>query len=66
VSWKSKKQDVVSRSSTESEYRGLGSISSEITWILKLLTDMGINNLIPVTVFCDNASAIKLVLNPFS
>lgn len=65
ISWKSKKkQATVSRSSTESEYRALGSIACEIIWVLKLLFDLGIKSLIPVKVFCDNESAIKLALNP--
>ncbi|XP_052621017.1 secreted RxLR effector protein 161-like [Lactuca sativa] len=64
VSWKSKKQSTVSRSSTESEYKALGSVTCEIIWILKLLYDLGITGLNPVNIFCDNESAIKLVLNP--
>ncbi|KAI3750087.1 hypothetical protein L2E82_20712 [Cichorium intybus] len=63
VSWRSKKQDTVSRSSTESEYRALGSVACEITWILKVLFDLGKKELIPVNIFCDNESAIKLALN---
>ncbi|KAI3508514.1 hypothetical protein L1887_23522 [Cichorium endivia] len=64
LSWKSKKQDTVSRSSTESEYRALGSIACEITWILKVLFDLKIKGLTHVNIFCDSESAIKLVLNP--
>nr|KAJ0195950.1 hypothetical protein LSAT_V11C700347840 [Lactuca sativa] len=64
VSWKRKKQSTVSRSSTESEYRALGSVTCEIVWILKLLCDLGITGLNPIKIFCDNESAIKLVLNP--
>nr|CAD1839503.1 unnamed protein product [Ananas comosus var. bracteatus] len=33
VSWKSKKQDRVSKSSTESEYRAMSAACSEITWL---------------------------------
>lgn len=64
VSWKSKKKDTVSRSSTESKYRALGSIACEITWILKVLFNLGKKGLIPVNIFCDNEYAIKLALNP--
>nr|KAJ0189315.1 hypothetical protein LSAT_V11C800419360 [Lactuca sativa] len=48
VSWKIKKQSIVSRSSTESEYRALGSVACEVLWILKLLFDVGITALTPV------------------
>ncbi|XP_023742003.1 secreted RxLR effector protein 161-like [Lactuca sativa] len=41
ISWKSKKQSTVSRSSTESEYRALGSVTCEVLWILKVLSDIG-------------------------
>lgn len=62
VSWKSKKLATVSRLSTESEYRALGSVTCETIWILKLLFDLGIKDLTPVKVYCDNESAIKLAL----
>lgn len=65
ISWKSKKQDTVSRSTTESEYRALGSMSCEVAWVIMILTELKIDKLLPVEVFCDNSYAIKLALNPF-
>lgn len=65
ISWKSKKYDIVSHSSTEPEYLTLGTVSCEIIWKLKILFDIGIKNLIPVPIFCDNESTIKLVMNLF-
>lgn len=64
VSWKSKKQSTMSRSSTESEYSALGTITCEILWILKNLKDVKFDKLTPVSVFYDNESTIKLFLNP--
>ena len=64
VSWRSKKQSTISRSSTESEYRALGSLTCEIIWVLKVLYDLGFSNMVLVDVFCDSESAIKLALNP--
>ena len=64
ISWKSKKQPTVSRSSTESEYRALAIVSCEIMWIIKVLRDLQINVKRPVDVLVDNQSAIQLSLNP--
>ena len=40
VSWRSKKQDMVSRSSTEAEYRALADTTCELVWLHWLLADM--------------------------
>lgn len=64
ISWKSKKQSIVSKSSSEAEYRALSSTASEITWLVRLLTELGVTNLQPVTLFCDNQSAIHIAHNP--
>ncbi|GJT76414.1 reverse transcriptase domain-containing protein [Tanacetum coccineum] len=64
ISWQSKKQAVVSRSSTEAEYRALADCSCEITWLNSLLKDLHIPITTPVKVFCDNSSAIALASNP--
>ncbi|CAM8895858.1 unnamed protein product [Rhodiola kirilowii] len=64
VSWKTRKQAVVSRSSVESEYRSMASACSEIVWLTRLLTDMHIPVVCPVPLFCDSQSAIHLARNP--
>jgi hypothetical protein len=64
VSWKSKKQSTVSRSSSEAEYRALASLSCEIQWLHYLLADLHIPIKSPSSVYCDNASAIYLAHNP--
>lgn len=60
MSWKSKKQATVSRSSIESEYRALASVTCEIMWILNILKDLGVKELLPVNLLCDNRSAIQI------
>lgn len=41
VFWCIKKQPVVSRSNTESEYRTVADATSEVLWLFWLLVDMG-------------------------
>lgn len=36
ISWKSKKQPTVSKSSVETEYKSLSSIASELVWLNSL------------------------------
>ncbi|GJX24745.1 ribonuclease H-like domain-containing protein [Tanacetum coccineum] len=64
VFWKSKKQNTLSKSSTEAEYRTLVSVTSEVIWILNFLKDLQIENLLPVSLHCDSNSAIKIAANP--
>ncbi|PWA59587.1 homogeneously-staining region [Artemisia annua] len=64
ISWISKKQLVVSRSSTEAEYRALADCTCEITWLKCLLQDLTVKIPQPVSILCDNESAIALASNP--
>ena len=64
ASWKSKKQSVVSKSSAESEYRAMSQAASEVTWLVRLLDELQIKNLTPVTLYCDNQSALHIAKNP--
>ena len=64
VSWCVKKQKVVSRSSTEAEYRALAMVVVELYWIRMLLKDLRLPLHSPPTVWCDNQSAIALATNP--
>nr|GFA00207.1 ribonuclease H-like domain-containing protein [Tanacetum cinerariifolium] len=64
VSWKSKKQATLSRSSTEAEYRSMASAVCEVTWIVKILKDLKFSSNIPAFLFCDNSSVIQIATNP--
>ena len=64
ISWSSKKQQTVSRSSTEAEYRALSSTAAEIDWIKQLLKFLHISTSGTPTLYCDNLSAIALTCNP--
>ncbi|XP_047326371.1 uncharacterized mitochondrial protein AtMg00810-like [Impatiens glandulifera] len=54
ISWKSKKQDVISRTSTEAEYHVMASTTFETVWLRWLLADMGVFLHEPTPLFCDN------------
>jgi len=62
VSWSSKKQPIITLSSTESEYVALTHSSKDIIWIHKLLTEFSsiFPFTLPTTLFCDNQGAIRL------
>ncbi|GJS93166.1 cysteine-rich receptor-like protein kinase 8 [Tanacetum coccineum] len=64
VSWKSKKQTVVSRSSAEAEYRAMALTCCEVTWLVSLLKDLGLKDLGPVDLKCDNKVALYIAANP--
>ncbi|KAJ0621772.1 putative RNA-directed DNA polymerase [Helianthus annuus] len=64
ISWKSKKQNVVSRSTAEAEYRAMCSTTCEIMWILNVLSELKIFCSLPVKLYCDSKSAISISQNP--
>ncbi|GJS62449.1 ribonuclease H-like domain-containing protein [Tanacetum coccineum] len=59
-----KTTNTISKSSSEAEYRALASVTSEVIWVLKVLKDLGYDNLLPVSLFCDSKPAIKIAANP--
>jgi hypothetical protein len=64
VSWKSKKQQVVTRSSAEAEYRAMTSASCELIWANNLLADVGFVSHTLMILFCDNQAAMHIASNP--
>ncbi|WMV14927.1 hypothetical protein MTR67_008312, partial [Solanum verrucosum] len=64
ISWKSKKQSIVSRSSAELEYRSLAFTVAKLTWIVGLITDLDVQVQLPVTIFSDSKAAIQMAANP--
>jgi hypothetical protein len=65
VSWRSKKQPVVSRSTAEAEYRALSQGLCEMLWVKYLLSELKLLRKGPLKVWCDNQSAIAIANNPF-
>ncbi|CAH9072350.1 unnamed protein product [Cuscuta epithymum] len=64
ISWRTKKQNVVSRSSAEAEYRAMAVAVSEIIWLRWLLRDFGVFSVTPTSLFCDNQAARHIATNP--
>ncbi|XP_074313420.1 uncharacterized protein LOC141648591 [Silene latifolia] len=64
ISWASKRQPTLSRSSAEAEYRGVANVVSESCWLRNLLLEL--HHPLPkaTIVYCDNVSAIYLSGNP--
>jgi inosine-uridine nucleoside N-ribohydrolase len=64
VSWSSKRQLVVSRSSVEAEYRTVANSVAKAAWLRQLLQELHSPLATSTLVFCDNVSAVYLSTNP--
>ena len=64
VTWKSKKQNVVARSSAEAEFRAMAQGVCELLWLKIILEDLKIKWEGPMRLYCDNKSAISTAHNP--
>ncbi|CAL8167398.1 unnamed protein product [Prunus armeniaca] len=64
ISWKSKKQTNVSRSSAEAEYRAMANTCLELTWLRFILQDLKVPQIAHAPLFCDNQSALYIAANP--
>ncbi|CAM8989726.1 unnamed protein product [Rhodiola kirilowii] len=64
ISWSSRKQKVVARSSTEAEYRAIAFAAAELIWLQQLLQEMDVHIQQPPILLCDNLSATFLTANP--
>ena len=63
VSWSSRKQQTVAKSSTEAEYVALSSATWEAVWLRRLMKDLGRQMDAPTTIYEDNQGAIELAKN---
>ena len=64
ISWSSKKQTTVARSSTKVEYRALANTTAELAWLQILFKELrSFLSHVPI-LWCDNVSAIALASNP--
>ncbi|XP_059591531.1 uncharacterized protein LOC132253455 [Vitis vinifera] len=68
VTWRSKKQSVVARSSAEAEFRAMAQGICEGIWLNRLLEELRVPLKHPMVLYCDNQAAINpspvLLLQP--
>jgi hypothetical protein len=64
VSWTTRKQATVSRSSTEAEYKAITNATAEVMWIKKLLTELKVSHPSSARLWCDNLGDKYLSENP--
>jgi hypothetical protein len=64
VSWSSKRQNTVSRSSAEAEYRAVANGVAEASWLRQLLHELHIPLRSATIVYYDNVSAVYMSSNP--
>ncbi|KAH9698654.1 retrovirus-related pol polyprotein from transposon RE1 [Citrus sinensis] len=64
VTWKSKKQSVVARSSAEAKYRAMAHGVCEMLWLKQVLDELRRPIEVPMRLYCDNKAAISIAHNP--
>ena len=64
VAWQTKKQDTVSLSSAEAEYRAMSVALKDLKWMKGLLESFGIAHPTPMKLYCDSKSALYIAANP--
>ncbi|KAK2975555.1 hypothetical protein RJ640_011568 [Escallonia rubra] len=64
VTWRSKKQSVVARSSAEAKYRAMAHGICEMMWLKRVLEELRRPVNMPMKLYCDNKAAINIANNP--
>jgi len=62
ISWRSKKQNIVVRSSVEAEYRAMAAATCELTWLRQLL-QLKIGDIHETKLICDNQAALHIEID---
>ena len=62
-SWKSKKQPSVALSPAEVEYRSMRAVTAELSWLIRILSELQVPSILPIPVKSDSLSAISIAKN---
>ncbi|GAU32260.1 hypothetical protein TSUD_53880 [Trifolium subterraneum] len=64
VSWSSRKQPIVTLSTTKAEFIAAASNACQGIWLSRIIAHIDVDKKKGITIFCDNTSSIKLSKNP--
>ncbi|KAL8101713.1 hypothetical protein AgCh_033560 [Apium graveolens] len=64
VTWRSKKQSVVARSSAEAKFRAIALGVCEALWLKRILEELRMTSKPTINMFCDNQAALSIARNP--
>ena len=64
ISWKSKKQNTVSQSSAEAEYRSLATLTAKVVWVTSLFKELCVKLESSAIIHCDSKAALQIAANP--
>lgn len=64
VSWSSRKQPIVTLSTTEAEFLAAASCACQAIWLRRIMEQLGHKQPSATIIYCDNSSTIKLSRNP--
>ena len=64
ISWKSKKQGVIARSSAETEYRAMTLATCELIWLKHLPQELRFGKDEQMKLICDNQATLHISSNP--
>ena len=64
MTWRSKKQSIVARSSAKAEFKAMAHGICEGIWLQRILKELGIISNSTMTILCDNMAAISIAKNP--
>lgn len=64
IAWSSKRHRTLARSSTEAEFRAVASTTTEVQWLISLLSEIGFKSVVTLALYCDNLSVTHYSANP--